>query len=308
MATQNNPFQYLQRFPQLGGDFKEPLDDALREQLDQRDRDLEDFLGTLRGGGRPHATRVVSHVDSQAIDKENADFIATGSSDSASQINAALNAILPLDTFTSPPAGDVRLTDGYYELTGAIHVPLYHTLEGAGRFGTFLVQVGQSGFTVGGFDTVLLAAESSTLHKLRVESVGDGTGFPSTDAVVVLLNAANMANCQITNGAFASTNGIICNGNNKISDVLLNGDLRLTGGACQISTLDIFIGSAFVESNGNSISSLSVKSNLNVDGDDNVIVARVEGNLTVTGDRNIILAPVGGSVTDTGTGNLLTTT
>ncbi len=50
MATKNLPFQFLQRWPQLTREFAEPLSDPLIELLDNRDRDLEDFLGTLGGG------------------------------------------------------------------------------------------------------------------------------------------------------------------------------------------------------------------------------------------------------------------
>jgi hypothetical protein len=48
MPTRYNPFTYLQRWPQVAKEFDSPLGSALIEMLDTRDRDLEDFLGTLK--------------------------------------------------------------------------------------------------------------------------------------------------------------------------------------------------------------------------------------------------------------------
>ncbi len=50
MAAKNLPFEFLQRWPLLTREFTEPLSPPLVELLDNRDRDLEDFLGTLGGG------------------------------------------------------------------------------------------------------------------------------------------------------------------------------------------------------------------------------------------------------------------
>ena len=49
MATQPLPFEYAQRWPFLKEFFPEPLSDELVEQMDQRDRDLEDFLVSVGG-------------------------------------------------------------------------------------------------------------------------------------------------------------------------------------------------------------------------------------------------------------------
>jgi hypothetical protein len=47
-ATHNLPFQYLERYAQINKYFDPKLSDELVELLEQRDRDLEDFL---RGSG-----------------------------------------------------------------------------------------------------------------------------------------------------------------------------------------------------------------------------------------------------------------
>lgn len=49
MPTQNNPFEYVQRWPFLSPFFPEGLPTELTEHLDQRDRDLEDFLSGVGG-------------------------------------------------------------------------------------------------------------------------------------------------------------------------------------------------------------------------------------------------------------------
>jgi hypothetical protein len=49
MTTRLNPFTYLQRWPQVAKEFEPGLAAALVELLDNRDRDLEDFLGSIPG-------------------------------------------------------------------------------------------------------------------------------------------------------------------------------------------------------------------------------------------------------------------
>lgn len=46
-ASRNLPFEFVQRWPFLGREFEPDLSDELIEHFDQRDRDLEDFLGSL---------------------------------------------------------------------------------------------------------------------------------------------------------------------------------------------------------------------------------------------------------------------
>ena len=104
--------------------------------LKQRDRDLEDYLATLGGGGKPYATVVVAASDSIAADRARADYVCSGAADQT-EINSAFREL----SNSALGTGRVLLLEGTFHLTSNVQMGWRSTLQGQGR-GTALQAAG----------------------------------------------------------------------------------------------------------------------------------------------------------------------
>ena len=105
LPTKNLPFEYTQRWAEVGGLLAPDATAETINLLNKRDKDLEDYLANLPAGGagRPYATYVVAAPNSQHPDAANADFQG-----GYAAIQAAVDAL------SSTIGGMVLLLDGEF--------------------------------------------------------------------------------------------------------------------------------------------------------------------------------------------------
>lgn len=106
-------------------------------RLADRDRALEDYLGTIEGGGRPYATVVVAASDSIAADRARADFVCDGADDHDT-LSEALDVLVE-----GGVGGKVLLLEGTYTLDARLEISADGiTFEGMGPDATILEWTG----------------------------------------------------------------------------------------------------------------------------------------------------------------------
>lgn len=106
--------------------------------LKQRDRDLEDFLATLGGGGGAPPTVFVAASDASEASRAMAHYTCDGTDDQE-QINAALAECSTLGF------GRVLLSEGNFSISAAVgDLPPDVALQGLGKTVTKLNQIGAS--------------------------------------------------------------------------------------------------------------------------------------------------------------------
>ena len=132
MIPGNLPFEYPFRWRNDDLAAGVGVSPEIASILEQRDRDLEDFLAG--GGGKPYATIVIAASDSTAADKASADFVCDGVADNV-EIQAAFDAI---DTNAGMVGGKVLLLEGTFSIAAGVEVNGRRaSLEGMGH-GTIL--------------------------------------------------------------------------------------------------------------------------------------------------------------------------
>lgn len=169
--------------------------------LKQRDRDLEDHLASISGGGVP--TYFVAAANATSRSKAYADFVCSGSADDAT-INEAFAA-----AYADYPYGArVQLSEGEFHLAASIGLSYGRSLNGLAQ-STWIYAPSTSpaidGLDGGKVSDLVLRGNTTTPQAVGINVTGDDalvTNCHVDGFTANVMVAANVQHCRVTGNVF----------------------------------------------------------------------------------------------------------